>query len=561
LPSTSPTPVRSRHRLAAVVLLALTALAYLPALGNGFVWDDDTSVTASRAIHEPGGLARLWFSSRNPDYWPVTETTLWTEWRLWGMNAAGYHATNLALHLAEVFLIWILLRRLRIPGAWLGALLFGLHPVNVESVAWITQRKNLMAMLFYLVSLGCFLRSDETAEGDRRKSGAGWLVLSCAAFALAMLSKGSVAILPLVLIGLVAARRPFEIRDAVRLLPFFAIAGIFTLVDLQFQAHQLGAFEIIRRATPLERLLGAAAAVWFYLGKAVLPLHLSFVYPLWRIDPASLAWYLPLAAALGVTVWLCLSRRLRAVRLAWLYYGAALLPALGFADAYFMKFSLVADHYQHLALIGVTALAGAGWAAWRRRSRAADAAAALVAGAFLVLTWRQCLLYRDSGRLFTDVLRKNPGSAMAHNNLGVVVAESRDLPAALAQFQEALRLDPDYAEAERNAGLTLAREGRPAEAVSHYEAALRLRPRYPDAWDDLGNALLAVGRPADAANSFEQSLQLEPDNAEAEGNLGVALAQQGRAPEAIAHLEAAVRLDPANATLGKNLEMLRAAAH
>src|SRR6185312_14509369 len=335
------------------------------------------------------------------------------------------------------------------------------------------------------------------------------------AFALAMLSKGSVAILPLVLIGVIAARRTFTVRDAARLLPFFAIAGVFTLVDLKFQAHQLDAFEVIRRATPLERLLGAAAAVWFYLGKAVLPLHLSFIYPLWRIDPASLAWYLPLAAALAVTAGLCLSRRLRPVRLAWLYFCAALLPVLGFADAYFMKFSLVADHYQHLALIGVTALAGTGWAAWRRRSRAADAAAALVAAAFLVLTWRQCLLYHDSGRLFTYVLRRNPNSAMAHNNLGVVLAEAQahDLPGAQAQFERALQLEPGYAEAERNLGLTLAREGHPADAVPHYEAALRLRPRYPDALDDLGNALLAIGRPADAAGSFERSLQLEADNA------------------------------------------------
>ncbi|HVW21786.1 MAG TPA: tetratricopeptide repeat protein [Opitutaceae bacterium] len=556
MPSTSPTPARSR-RLAAIVLLALTALAYLPSLGNGFVWDDDTSVTANRLIHEPGGLARLWFSARNPDYWPATETTLWAEWRLWGMNPAGYHATNLALHLAEVLLIWLLLERLRVPGAWLGALLFGLHPVNVESVAWITQRKNLMAMLFYLASIGCFLRADEPPP-DRRRGGAGWFALSLLAFALAMLSKGSVAILPLVLAGLVAARRRFEARDALRLLPYLAIAGVFTLVDLKFQANQLGALEVIRRAGPLERLLGAAAAVWFYLGKALLPLRLTFVYPQWRIDASSPAWYLPLVAALAATAWLCRSRRLRPVRLAWLYFCAALLPALGFTDVYFMKFSLVADHYQHLALIGVAALGGAGWAAWRRRSRAADAAAALVAGALLALTWRQCLLYRDSGRLFTDVLSRNPGSAMAHNNLGVVIAERRDLSGALAQFQEALRLEPGYAEAERNLGLTLARQGRPADALPHYRAALRLRPNYPDAEDDLGNALLALERPAEAAGHFERSLRLNPDNPEAEGNLGVALAQQGRSAQAIAHLEAAVRLDPGNAALRQNLAAVRA---
>src|SRR6185312_8724275 len=350
-----------------------------------------------------------------------------------------------ALHAAEVLLLWRVLRRLRIPGAWLGALLFAVHPVNVESVAWVAQRKNLMAMLFYLASIYGFLRAGWPEE--KGKSGR-WYAASLAAFVLAMLSKGSVAILPLVLLGIVAWRRRLALRDALWAGPFFLVAAVLAGVNVWFQGHHLVGAEVIRHATFLERLLGAGAAVWFYLSKAVLPLNLTFIYPLWRIEVHQVLWYVPLLAAIGFTVWLW--RRSRPALFAWLYFGAALIPVLGFTDVYFMKFSLVADHYQHLALIGVAALAGYGLSRWRARDPRADAFAAALVASFAFLTCRQCLTYASAETLARETIRRNPGAWLAHDNLGVILGRAGRLADAEAEFREEIRLKPDYAEARSN---------------------------------------------------------------------------------------------------------------
>ena len=544
-----------RRWLLAALLVGATVAAYLPTLRNGFVWDDDTSLTQNAFIRSEEGLRQFWFTTQTPDYWPVTATTFWAEWRLWGLNPLGYHLTNLSLHVGEVLLLWAILRRLGVPGAYLAALLFALHPVNVQSVAWITQRKNLMAMLFFLASTWWFLRGDPAAPTPVASGGTGarWYWLSLLAFALAMLSKGSVAVLPVVFLGIIAYRRRIEPRDAVRLLPYFIVAGVLTLVDIWFQGHHLAAAETIRRAGVTERILGAGAVVWFYLYKALVPLRLIFLYPRWQIDPGQVRWWLPLLGALALTglLW---RKGWRGPLAAWGYFCVALVPVMGFTDVYFMKFSLVADHYQHLALIGVTALAGAGWAKWRRRAPGAlpVAAAALVAGGLAVLTWRQCLKYRNAETLFEITLRENPGSAMAHNNLGVILADAHRLPEAVAQFGDALRLDPAYADAERNFGLTLARSGQAAEAIPHYEAALRLQPDFASAEDDLGNAFLWLGRTAEAIPHFERAIALSPGDAEAQCNLGIALVRLDRLDQAIPHYEAAVRLEPDNAAMHLN---------
>ena len=226
----------------------------------------------------------------------MTSTTLWLEWRLWGMNAFGYHATNLILHLGESLLLWRILARLRVPGAFLAAFLFAVHPVNVESVAWITQRKNLMAMLFSLTTVLLFLKGEGSAPmggssdlGTQRGRKI-WYASSLLAFALAMLSKGSVAMLPLVLLGLLTWRRRLLARDLAALSPFFVIAAVFTAVDIWFQGHGNG--EVIRNAGFAERICGAGAAVWFYVYKILLPLDLMFIYPQWHIQATDFRWWI-----------------------------------------------------------------------------------------------------------------------------------------------------------------------------------------------------------------------------------------------------------------------------
>ncbi|MGD1032715.1 MAG: hypothetical protein ABSA05_16425 [Opitutaceae bacterium] len=338
-PNIIPDPKRGLWFLGAL-LIAVTVAAYWPTFRAGFIWDDDTFLTANKLIKAADGLRRFWFTREAPDYWPMTSTTLWLEWRLWGMHALGYHATNLVLHIADALLLWRVLVRLRMPGAYLAALLFAVHPLNVESVAWITQRKNLMAMLFFLLSILFFLGAEAAPAArappspGQEKSKGSWLVyaLSLVAFALGMLSKGSLAPLPVVLLGIIAWTRKISKRDLATVLPFFAVAGVFVCVDIWFQRH--GAAEAIRKAGVGERLLDAGNVIWFYLCKSLLPINLVFFYPQWKVDAGDLAWWIGPLAGVGLTwfLWRRRSGRLRPLLFAWAYFCAMLVPVMGFTD-------------------------------------------------------------------------------------------------------------------------------------------------------------------------------------------------------------------------------------
>jgi tetratricopeptide (TPR) repeat protein len=584
------TQTRTRILLAALLLAGLAVIAYLPALHGGFLFDDDALLTRNPLIRAPDGLYRFWFTSEPVDYWPVTMSSLWVEWRLWGMDPAGYHVTNLLLHIGSALLLWAILKRLRVPGAYWAALLFAVHPVNAQSVAWIAQRKNTLSMIFFLASIYCFLRTRWSALTPTRSSGPRveqarwgqrappqdvlWYGLSLLAFILAMLSKGSVAILPLVLLGIVAWRRRLERGDLIRAVPFFAVAAALTWVNIQFQNH--GATNPIRTAGPVERVLEAGATVWFYLSKALLPVNLAFFYPLWHIRIDEIKWWVPVVMAIGLTVWLWRRARLRArggcdganaalmrghsvaavdgrgiwrgTLFAWGYFCVALIPVMGFADIYFMKYSLVADHYQYLALIAVLAWVSAVW--WggaaaklgQVRFIAAGAVVALLTG----LTWRQTHLYRDAETLYRISLRQNPDCWPAENNLGIIANEASQPVAAFAHFARALDLNPDFAEAHYNLGrlLKLMPDGA-GRALPHFTRAVELNPRFGDARYWLAECLEDLGRTHEAVIQFEAAIRLHTNFLfQTQNDLGVTLANAGQLAAALPHFEEAVRLNP-----------------
>jgi len=542
------------------LIFAAALLAYLPTLRNGFVWEDDAVLTGNPLIKLSDGLARFWFTTQPDDYWPVSSTSLWFEWRLWGAHALPYHLTNLALHIAACALLWRILLRLQIGGALIGALLFAVHPVNVESVAWIAQRKNLMGMIFFLLAVLFFSRS-------RSKTSYG---LSVLCFALAMLSKGSVAPLPLVLMGVMLWPRLKKIEcsgigndfvagpqsghetpkgvqlrpsgDWLRLAPFFVVAIGLGALNVWFQTHGLhGTDEVARTAGWGERILDAAAALWFYLGKALLPVNLTLIYPQWTLLPSQWLAWLPLAAAIGTTA--ALWRWWRPGFAAWAYFGVMLAPALGLTDVGFMKFSLVADHYQHLALIGVTALAGreldrlGGWPVFRWL----PLTAVLVLAA---LSLRQGLIYRDSATLFEATLARNPGCWVCSNDLGNLKLDAGNFLGAANDFRAAIRIKPEYAEAENNLGTALSDLGQFDEARLHYERALILKPAYAGAEYGLGTLLLKIGRTQEGVAHLLRALSIRPLYPEAHSNLGAALAALGQRPEAIAEYERALSIRP-----------------
>jgi tetratricopeptide (TPR) repeat protein len=538
----------------AALLCGAVLVGYLPALHGGFIWDDRVLLAENEMIRAPDGLYRFWLTTEAHDYWPLTSTTFWLEWRLWGTDPTGYHVTNLALHAIEALLLWAVLLRLGVGGAYLAALVFAVHPVNVESVAWIAQRKNLVAMLFLLLATLFFLKADvdEDRRGPPSRSALGdrWYWLSLAMFLLALLGKGSVAPLPAILLLLAWWKRGRVVtRDVVRVAPFAAVAAALVIVNIWFQTH--GGPEPIRTASLGERLLGAGAVPWFYLFKALLPVHLAFVYPQWHAKVGDPLWWLPLLAAVGVSAALLRFRGTwgRPFLMAWAFFCAALLPVMGLTDVYFMKYSLVADHYQHLAIVGVIALAAAGWSEWQRRRseptrRAAFAVAAAVVATFLGLTVRQSGAYRDEETLYRATITANPGCWLAHYNLAVDLKAQGRRQEEILHLEETVRLRPEHAGAHNNLALALLEEGRYGEALPHAEAAARLQPGVAAPLVNLGIALSRAGRPAEALGPLERAVELDPVLADSHYNLGLTLAGLGRLPEAISAFEEALRLKP-----------------
>jgi len=551
---------------AAPAIALATAAAYLPALRGRPLWDDAAHITAP-ALQGLGGLWKIWFQlGTTQQYYPLLHSAFWLEHRLWGDSVLGYHLLGVALHAAAACLFALVLLRLRageeadgaaVWGAWLGAAVFALHPVCVESVAWISEQKNTLSLVFYLLAALAYLRFDRNRTRGAYAAASGLFVC-------AVLTKSVTATLPAALLLVLAWRRPLawrrDVRPLVPWLVFGAAAGLFTAwVEQRFIGARGQAFDL----SVLKRCLLAGRIVWFYAGKLLWPADLAFIYPRWRVAPDwtwSLGW-LGLAAAFAAL--LRMRRRSRAPLVAALFFVGSLVPALGFFNVYPFIFSYVADHWQYLPSLGLIALASGGAAAGaqrilrrtdaRRRSAAAcalAAAAVLVLSALFTLTRRQCRLYTDVATLYADTLAKNPDCWMAHNNLGAYLTEHGRLDEAIAHLEAAVKLKPDQADAHNNLGNALSKvPGRSAEAVAEFEAALRLDPGMTEAHANLGWALANTpGRLAEGITHLRAALHGNADNpqfAQAHANLGVALARTpGGLREAVAELESALRLDP-----------------
>ena len=510
---------------AGILLIAAAVLiAYYPSINGAFVLDDGLVLAENNSVKAADGLYRFWCTHKEQDYWPTTYSMFWLEWRLWDRNPSCYHVTALLLHILETLLIWIILQRLAIPGAFLAALIFAIHPVNVQSVAWIAELKNVAAMLFFLLSILWYLRERKSPHAFSP-----WYWLSLAAFVLAMLGKGSTLVLPLVLVAVAwwfrplektqvlspaiddrprTAFSPFFRRDVLPIVPFFAVALGLALVNVWFQTH--GTDVVYRHAAFADRLAGAGGVIWFYLYKALLPLDLCFVYPMWRIEATNPLWWAPLLAALAVaaTLWLYRKSWGRPFLFAWAFFCAALAPVMGFIDVGFMKFSLVADHYQHIAIIGVIALVSAGLTLWRgtagKTSRAALSLAAVAAAVLMLLTWRQSSLLSGEIPLYQDTLKKNPQCWRIQDNLGIAMLRAGRVQEAVDDFQRVLELNPDFIEARNNLGNALFQAGRAEQAIEQIRQALSLKPDFPTAHFNLGKIFLSLGRTPEAIDQFQR---------------------------------------------------------
>jgi protein O-mannosyl-transferase len=531
--STSERARTLRAAAPVAVLVLLAAVVYLPALSAGFVWDDDAYVTENPTLRTLAGLRDIWLSPRaTPQYYPLVHTFFWLEYRLWELTAAGYHAVNVALHALCAVLAWRTLRRLRVGGAFWAAALFAVHPVMVESVAWVTERKNVLSLAFALGALLAYLRFDDLEEETAPPRPAAY-ALALVLFACALLSKTVACSLPAVILVLAWWKRGrIRARDLAPLVPFFALGLAGGLHTAWLEADSVGARGAEFALGPLDRVAIAGRALWFYAAKLVWPHPLAFFYDRWEIDGHDpLQWVAPAGVvALAIALFAARARLGRGPLAALLIYAGVLVPALGFLDVYPFRYSFVADHFQYhasLAAIAAAAACGAALARARPRARHAVAAAGVaILAVFGVLTLRQARVYESFETLFRHTIAVSPSAWGAYSNLAQHLAERGRVEEAVEIAERGARAAPRVAEVHNTLGAmrtvratALAagpeRDATVGAAIDAFRAALHIEPGYTETHYNLAFALEVAGRPAEAIEHYRRVLEVHPDDAPA----------------------------------------------
>ena len=466
-----------------LIIVLLTFLAYSPALNGDFIWDDDLHITKKKAVIGEESFKRIWTTS-DAVYYPLVLTTFWVEWRLWSGQPMGFHIVNVLLHAINAILLCFLFHQLGIKWAWLGGAIFALHPVHVESVAWITELKNVQSGFFYLLTLLFYLRFLD----NRRRQ---WYLATLIMFLAALLSKPSTVMLPVILLIIHWwLNRPLQKKDIFSIVPFFVLSALASLWTIWEQQYHSGAIGPEWSIGLLERTVIAGYNIWFYIIKLLFPYNLTFFYPRWEIGPLSIITYFPLALLLI----LCLASLKnytawgKSVFIALSYFIVTLFPILGFFNFYFMRYSFVGDHFQYLPSMGIIALITCGAAlyfekldlaqtkktfSWQKIGAGLGLAVLLIFGA---LTWKQGHIYKDMETLLRDAINKNPKAWMAHSNLGMMYAEKGLLDKALVEFKETLRIYPDNSGAHNSLGNIYLLQKKYKRAIETYRGALKLDP-------------------------------------------------------------------------------------
>ncbi len=600
-----------RSVLWGLALCAIVVVSLYPALSAAFVMDDNIFAKAPE-VQTWSGIWNIWFTPSHIEgeghYWPITYTTFWLEHKFWGLSPFGTHLVNLLLYMASVLLLWRLLRHLAVPGAWAVAAVFAVHPMHVESVAWAIGRKDLLSGLFCMAAVLCWIRSTG-GLGDTRDSGPdsdrsvrpGLYLSALGLFVAAMLSKSVAVTLPVALVILVWWKNGrVTWVDAARIAPFFLVGLCIAGADLAYYTSE--------REFPFdyalpERVLIAARALWFYVGKLVWPADLAIIYPLWDIDVGdSLAWgFLIAAIAVVVVLWFGRHRLGRGPLAGAMLFAFMLSPVLGFVDFAYMRLSFVADRYAYLPGIGVIAvLIGIGaHGASKLSSPLRIAASGLLVAILAVLgklTWEQSGIYRDAISFYHHILsfnpaasvhrnlakalidagrledvfdasrmavEQNPGSAGAHHALGLSLMGLGRLDEAAESFRRVLELDSSHTHARHNLAETLRHQGNLAESIESYREVLDIDRDFTEAYAGMGHALFHLGRYEEAAESLAKAVSLRPDVVPIKelGLLAWALRRLKRHEEAIetyrSILSAVPEYAPAHAGIGYALYQLK----
>ncbi len=561
---------RNRAWLLGLLLAGVTFLAYLPVFRGQFVWDDDSWTTnIGGLLRNVSGLRLIWCQfTALQQYYPLTATTFWLDYHLWGFWPLPYHVENVLLHALAALLFWRLLERLAVAGAWLAAAIFALHPVMVESAGWITERKNVLSLVFYLGALlaygrfNAFWQADADATVPERTSRWRWGHYTTALFLFlgALLAKTTAFSLPAVvlLIGWWKGGRLRWRAEVLPAIPFFVLSFGMCLATAWLEKNHVMAQGPGFALTFPERCLIAGRAPWFYLGHLLWPASLCFIYPQWPLNAGSWQQWLHPVTAAGtlLALWLARKRIGRGPAAAAFFFVGTLFPVLGFMNAYGMRFSYVWDHWVYLSSLGPIALGSALVARAAKHLRAPVVLygfAAIVLPVQAILTWQQCGMYVDAETLWRTTIARNPSAWMAYHNLGTVLFKKGRVDEAIAQFQKVLANRPDDALARDDFGTILRQMGQEGEAIAQFQKVLASQPNDGTARDNLGQILLQKGQAREAAVQFQKALESDPSDPIAHDNLGIILLQQEQVDKAIQQFQKALATQPDNALARNNL--------
>ncbi|MCY4486132.1 MAG: tetratricopeptide repeat protein [Deltaproteobacteria bacterium] len=545
----------------AAALVLVSSACYLPAmLWGGLIWDDRIWSQAP-AVLEWSGLRTIWFApsliEREAHYWPLVYTTFWLEHKIWGLAPAGYHIVNVVLHAANTVFLWRILGRLAVPGAALAAAVFAVHPLHVESVAWIMERKDVLSALFYLGAVLAWLRFLERSRP--------WdYGLALLLFALGMLSKSIVVTLPVALLIIQWWREGRTTgKDLLRVAPFFAVGFLIAVADLYFY-HLRWAEDLVDYSL-VERVLIASRALWFYAGKLAWPVDLPVIYPLWHIDGGDPGGWLYLVAALGLAaaLWFARGRIGRGPLAGAAFFAVTLSPTLGFVDFSYMQFSFVADRFQYLAGIGLMAVAAGAawvWVAWlaeRWGRRPARVAALLTLAVVLLLlgtrTWRHAGIFSDELVFNRHIIAHNYRARDAHRNLAAELFKLGRKEEALEHARIAVTQYPDCADCHAGLGAALIVLDRPEEAEAPLRRALELAPYNESALGNTAELFRRQGRHEEGLAAAERWRRVRPNAADPHRAMGVALGGLGRHGEAERHWRRVREIEPHDPAAAQNL--------
>ena len=535
-----------QNALPLLTFLAAIFVFYFPALSGGFVWDDIV-FSEEKAIHDWSGLWSIWFApseiEKEGHYWPITFTTFWLEHKLFGLNPLGYHVVNCILYFINVVLIWRLLLKLEVPGAWAISMLFTAHPLHVESVAWLIERKGLLSALFYLGAIHVWLRFRETPNLKIYASALGLYVLG-------LLSKSTAVTLPATLLVLLWWKQErVTAQDVMRLLPFFIVGFVIALGDYLFFVSRLAQLDFTYSF--LERILIASQAVWFYVGKLLWPVNLIVIYPHFDVSVDNLIAWLGVAATVGMLIllWSCRHRIGKGPLAGIAFFTIALSPTLGFVDYGYMEFSFVADRYQYLAKLGLMGVLVGGTIHVMQSHLSSFKP--VVVGAFAVLvvglgtlTWHQATIYQDGVTFFRYIVAHNPTAHDAYYNLGSALFQTDRLEEGYEASLKSIELQPNNSKAHSNIAAALLLKKRYDEAGASAKRALELDPKNSAAWQNYGRARFRQQRHEEAVTAFQKTIELNADSVLAHKGLAESHYELGHYTKAMAWIDRTLALTP-----------------